>query len=97
MKRIAGRKSWHALGTTVRAAADRLLKEWIAKLERIDPHAKDLTLGGLLAKFQSVRVGKAESTKVSEHGMAESIKDQLGEGVPRLPPLRGPGRFHGPC
>jgi hypothetical protein len=78
IRKVAGKKKSHALGTADRGTANRELKDWLNKLDRVDPTASDLRVDGLIEKFAKIRKHKAESTKESERIMGECLRNHLG-------------------
>jgi integrase len=74
MKKIGGRRSLHALETKDRFTAKAKLRDWLGELEDTDPGNADLTLAGLLEKYQSARTDIAPATKVGEAGRIASFR-----------------------
>lgn len=74
LKKVNGNNKTHALGTTDRKTADRLLRDWIGGLESADVAKSDMTLDMLLAKFIAVRVGMAPGTLKNEASMIKVFR-----------------------
>ena len=54
-KKIAGKRTIHALGTANRTTANIALREWLAALGKTDPENPDLNLATLGGRFLAAR------------------------------------------
>lgn len=79
IKKVNGISKPKALGpegnpTKDRKTADRFLREWLDDLANSDTASGDLTLEGLLERFQAVRAGKEEKTRDTEASLIKAFK-----------------------
>ncbi len=74
IKKIAGKRKEHSLDTSDRKIAERRFKDWVANLDKVDSEAEKTTLGQLLEKFETTRLGMAEKTKKTERWMIGMLK-----------------------
>ncbi len=73
IKKSAGKRKEHSLGTADRKIAERRLKVWLASLESVDRESEKTTLQQLLDKFIASNQGKSAKTRATN----QSIINQL--------------------
>lgn len=89
IKKISGKKKSHALGTADRKMAERLLKDWIRDLERIDAQAAKTTMADLLDKFAAGYAGKAPKTQATNNSILKVFKKTWKPGLTiRVPDVK---------
>jgi integrase len=81
IKKHGGKRKEHSLQTDDRQIAERKLKAWINDLDKIDTEAEKTTLMQLLDKFTETRNGKSESTKTTEQGLINNLKEKWKNGL----------------
>ncbi len=73
-KKIAGKRTIHALGTANRTTANIALREWLAALGKTDPKNPDLNLAALGERFLAARAAKSVATVKAEARMWRAFR-----------------------
>ena len=74
-KKLRGKRKERSLKTTDRKTAERLLKQWLKDLERVDAVAGQTTFAELIRKFSSAREGKSQQTKRTDASILKALKE----------------------
>lgn len=81
IKKKAGKRKEHSLGTSDRKIAERRLKDWVADLDKVDAEAEKTTLGQLIDKFQKTREGRADKTRKTEAWIIKQLRAYWAHGL----------------
>lgn len=81
IKKIAGKRKEHSLGTTDRKLAERRFKDWVANLDKVDTEVENTTLEQLLEKFAKTRSGMSASTVSTEEWIAGTLRRDWSHGM----------------